>query len=366
MTLSATLAELVRDFRANGRIVIVGASLAGLRGAEALRAGGFSGSLTIIGDEPYEPYDRPPLSKQVLKGWVPADHTLLPRARELDARWRLGVAATGLDRAAKQVHLANGEQVPYDRLLIATGTRARQWPNPAEAALEGVLSLRTRDDAARLQQALAARPSRVLVIGGGFIGSEVASVCRELDIPVTLTERGPAPLVGALGGVIGEIAAEMQRDHGVDLRCGVSVSSLEGDAAGHVRRARLSDGTTVEADVVLAALGSIRNVEWLQGSGLAAGFWGGRVRRRRPGVRHQRRGDRQRLRGGRRGARATRVVRVPVPRDGALGQRRPRRRGGGPQHGQPRTALPSASAAARLLVRPVRRQHQVRRRAAVR
>ncbi|MEV0236370.1 FAD-dependent oxidoreductase [Nonomuraea sp. NPDC050786] len=274
MTLSATLAELVRDFKANGRIVIVGASLAGLRAAEALREEGFSGSLTIIGDEPYEPYDRPPLSKQVLKGWVPADHTVLPRAREVDAQWRLGVAATGLDRATKQVRLADGEQVPYDRLLIATGTRARQWPNPAEAALEGVFSLRSRDDAARLQQALAARPSRVLVIGGGFIGSEVASVCRELDIPVTLTERGSAPLVGALGGVIGEIAAQMQRDHGVDLRCGVSVSSLEGDAAGHVRRARLSDGSTVEADVVLAALGSIRNVEWLQGSGLAAGFWG--------------------------------------------------------------------------------------------
>ncbi|WP_431914903.1 NAD(P)/FAD-dependent oxidoreductase [Nonomuraea jabiensis] len=274
MTLSATLAELVRDFRANGRIVVVGASLAGLRAAEALREEGFNGSLTIIGDEPYEPYDRPPLSKQVLKGWVPADHTVLPRFREVDAQWRLGVAATGLDRATKQVRLADGEQVPYDRLLIATGTRARQWPNPAEAALEGVFSLRSRDDAARMQQALAARPSRVLVIGGGFIGSEVASVCRELDIPVTLTERGSAPLVGALGGVIGEIAAEMQREHGVDLRCGVSVSSLEGDAAGHVRRAQLSDGTTVEADVVLAALGSIRNVEWLQGSGLAAGFWG--------------------------------------------------------------------------------------------
>ncbi|BCJ75069.1 pyridine nucleotide-disulfide oxidoreductase [Catellatospora sp. IY07-71] len=274
MTVAATLAELVRDFRANGRIVIVGASLAGLRGAEALRAEGFTGPLTIIGDEPYEPYDRPPLSKQVLKGWVPADHTALPRLRALDAQWRLGVAATGLDRATKHVLLADGEQVPYDRLLIATGTRARPWPNPDEAALEGVYTLRSRDDAAGLQRALAARPSRVLVIGAGFIGSEAASVCRDLDIPVTVAERGSAPLVGALGGVIGEIAAQMQRDHGVDLRCGVGVSSLEGDAGGHVRRAHLSDGTTVAADVVLASLGSIRNVEWLEGSGLAAGFWG--------------------------------------------------------------------------------------------
>jgi len=274
MTMPATVTALVRDFKANGRIVVVGASMAGLRAAEALREEGFTGSLTIIGDEPHEPYDRPPLSKQVLRGWVPADHTQLPRLRALDAQWQLGVAATGLDRATRQVLLADGEQVGYDRLLIATGTRARQWPNPTEAALEGVYTLRSRDDAARLQQAVAARPARVLIIGAGFIGSEMASVCRELDIPVTVAERGSAPLVGALGEVIGKIAAEMQRDHGVDLRCGVGVSSLEGDASGHVRRARLSDGTTIEADVVVASLGSIRNVEWLEGSGLAAGQWG--------------------------------------------------------------------------------------------
>src|SRR5581483_8668136 len=138
-----------------GRIVIVGASLAGLRAAETLREEGFTGSLTIIGDEPY---DRPPLSKQVLKGWVPADHTKLPRMREVDADWRLGVAATGLDRATKQVRLANGELIPYDRLLIATGTRARQWPNPAEAALHGVHTIRSRDDAAQLQKELAEPP----------------------------------------------------------------------------------------------------------------------------------------------------------------------------------------------------------------
>ncbi len=186
MTLRATVAELVREFRASGRIVIVGASLAGLRAAETLREEGFTGSLTIIGDEPYEPYDRPPLSKQVLKGWVPADHMKLPRMREVDADWRLGVAAVGLDRVTKQVSLADGEQVPYDRLLIGTGTRARQWPNPAEAAL-----IRSRDDAERLQKALAELPSRVLVIGAGFIGSEVASVCRELDTSSSAYRGGP-------------------------------------------------------------------------------------------------------------------------------------------------------------------------------
>lgn len=257
-----------------GGIVIVGASLAGLRAAEALRKEGFSGHLTIIGDEPHEPYDRPPLSKQVLKGWVKAEHTKLPRMCDVDAEWRLGVAATGLDRSKNVVRLANGDDVPFDRLLIATGVRARPWPKAAEAALKGVYTLRTSDDAARLQAALADRPGRVLVIGAGFIGSEVASVCRTLGLEVTVAERAATPLAGALGDVIGAIAAEMQREAGVDLRTGVSVSALEGDAGGHVRHARFSDGSRLDVDVVLASLGSIRNVEWLDGAGLAASFWG--------------------------------------------------------------------------------------------
>src|ERR1700730_16838466 len=149
--------------KTRGRIVIVGASLAGLRGAEALRKADFRGSLTIIGDERDEPYDRPPLSKQVLKGWVPADHTTLPRMRAIDAAWRLGVSATGLDRANREVLLANGDKVPYDRLLIATGTRARQWFNAEEAKLEGLFTLRTSDDAPRLQAPLEAHPCRHLI-----------------------------------------------------------------------------------------------------------------------------------------------------------------------------------------------------------
>ncbi|MFF0789251.1 NAD(P)/FAD-dependent oxidoreductase [Streptomyces spiralis] len=259
-----------QSFRQDGRIVVVGASLAGLRAAEALRAGGFAGSLTMVGDEPYEPYDRPPLSKQVLLGRVPPEGAL-PRRRQIDAEWRLGVAATGLDRAAQTVRLADGTELPYDRLLITTGVRARPWIHPEEADLGGVFVLRTRDDSVRLMRKLAAGTRRVLVIGAGFTGSEIASGCRERGLRVTVAERGPAPLVGALGGVIGEVAAELQRDHGVDLRCGITVTSLEGDAAGRVRCAHLSDGSVIEVDVALVSLGAIRNTDWLAGSGLAAG-----------------------------------------------------------------------------------------------
>src|ERR1700761_1669361 len=125
------------DFKDNGRIVIVGASLAGLRAAEALREEGFRGQLTIIGDERGEPYDRPPLSKQVLKGWVPADHTKLPRLRAVDAQWRLGVPAPALDRANRLVRLADGSEVPGDRLLIATGVRSPGGPHPDETGVQG-------------------------------------------------------------------------------------------------------------------------------------------------------------------------------------------------------------------------------------
>ncbi|MGW9043687.1 NAD(P)/FAD-dependent oxidoreductase [Streptomyces lydicus] len=254
----------------DGRIVIVGASLAGLRAAETLRAEGFTGSLTLVGEEPQPPYDRPPLSKQVLLGRVPAAHTGLPARRPVDARWKLGVRATGLDPVGKRVQLADGEEVPYDRLLIATGTRARPWPNPAEAALDGVFTLRTSDDAGRLAARLDAGPRRVLVVGAGFTGSEIASACRERGLEVTVAERGPAPLVGALGGTLGALAAKLQRAHGVDLRCGVTVSSLEGDG-GRLTGARFSDGTRIEADIAVVALGAVRNTEWLAESGLAAG-----------------------------------------------------------------------------------------------
>jgi NADPH-dependent 2,4-dienoyl-CoA reductase/sulfur reductase-like enzyme/ferredoxin len=264
----------VDAFRRSGRIVIVGASLAGLAAAAFLRREGFTGSVTLIGDEPDRPYDRPPLSKQILDGWIPPSHSGLPLGDEVDAEWRLGVPATGLDAPGKRVLLGDGSSVEFDRLLIATGTRARPWHNEAEAALDGVFTLRTREDAIALRQRLAGRPDRVLVIGAGFTGSEIASACRDQGLAVTVAERGSAPLVGALGGVVGGVAAALQREHGVDLHCGVTVTSLEGDTNGRLRRAQLSDGTTIETDVAVVALGAVRNTEWLSDSGLAVGIWG--------------------------------------------------------------------------------------------
>ncbi|PSJ25245.1 FAD-dependent oxidoreductase [Streptosporangium nondiastaticum] len=259
-----------RAGRRDGRIVIVGASLAGLRAAETLRDEGFEGELTLVGDEPRLPYDRPPLSKQVLLGKAGAEDCGLPGRRALDARWRLGVRATGLDPDAKSVVLADGERLPFDRLLIATGTRARPWPVPDEAALEGVFTVRTSEDAGRLAAALDAGPGRVLVIGAGFTGSEVASACRERGLEVTVAERGRAPLIGALGGTVGDWATKLQRAHGVDLRCGVTVTALM-SANGQLTGAEFSDGSRIEADVAVVCLGAVRNTEWLAESGLAAG-----------------------------------------------------------------------------------------------
>jgi NADPH-dependent 2,4-dienoyl-CoA reductase/sulfur reductase-like enzyme len=255
------------------RVVVVGASLAGLRTAEALRRAGFAGRLTLIGDEPHEPYDRPPLSKTVLSGRLGTDQVLLPRTCDLHAEWLLGVPATGLNPAARQVRLADGRAVGFDRVVLATGSAARPWSRPAEAALRGVHLLRGRDDADRLRTdltELAGTAGRLLVIGGGFTGSEVASSCRDLGLPVTVTQRGAEPLASALGEVVGSAIAARQRAHGVDLRVRTTVRRLEGDASGRLRRAWLSDGTALDVRVAVVAAGSIRDTGWLRGSGLAA------------------------------------------------------------------------------------------------
>ncbi|MGQ4514398.1 FAD-dependent oxidoreductase [Streptomyces sp. DW26H14] len=269
----AETGEAAELTEAAGKIVVVGASLAGLRTAEALRAAGFGGRLTLIGDEPYAPYDRPPLSKAVLSGRLATDRLSLARTRDLGAEWLLGMAATGLDPAARTVLLADGRTVAFDRVVLATGTAARPWARPAEAALRGVHVLRGRDDADLLRADLAElvrTGGRLLVVGGGFTGSEVASSARDLGLPVTVTQRGAAPLAGALGAHVGSVIGARQRAHGVDLRVGTTVRRLEGDASGRLRRAWLSDGGTLDVRVAVVAAGSVRDTGWLRGSGLAA------------------------------------------------------------------------------------------------
>lgn len=249
--------------------IVVGASLAGLRGAESLRRAGFAGRLTLVGAEAHEPYDRPPLSKHVLTGEIPATATALPNLHPLDATRRFGVAAKSLDRRNRVLTLADGETLSYDRLLIATGARARPWPEAAQARLSGVHTLRDRDAAAALRRDLAARPERVLVIGGGFIGCEVAAACRALDLPVTLVEPGPTPLARVLGTHLGAVVGALQEALGVTIRTGARVEALEDDGTGRVVRARLDDGGSIAASVVVVALGALRNTDWLAGSGLA-------------------------------------------------------------------------------------------------
>ncbi|SFK27134.1 NAD(P)/FAD-dependent oxidoreductase [Methylorubrum salsuginis] len=250
------------------RIVVVGASLAGLSAAHALRGEGFAGSLTLVGDERHAPYDRPPLSKQVLRGLFSPD-TTLPRHPDLNAEFRLGTPASSLDLDARTVSLGDGTTLPYDRLLIATGTRARPWPKSDEASLDGVFTLRNRDDATKLSGRLKAGPRRVVLVGGGFIGFEVASTCRDLDIPVTVLVRDGQPLEAALGPRLGGLVGEIARERGVDLRLGAEIERMEAEG-GRLTGVTLKGGERIEADIVVAAIGAVRNVEWLEGAGLAA------------------------------------------------------------------------------------------------
>lgn len=248
------------------RIVIVGASLAGLRAAETLRTDGFSGSVVVVGDEPHRPYDRPPLSKQVLTGAWPPERTALPGgiADALDVAWELGTRATGLDLAARQVRLADDRVLAYDGLVIATGAEPRRLPGTD--GLDGDTVLRTLDDAVDLTRRLDRGVGRVVVVGAGFIGVEVAASCRQREVAVTLVEPLAQPLARVLGDVVGSVIADLHVEHGVDLRLGVGVESVEGD--GRVERVVLADGSSVAADVVVVGIGVAPNTGWLEGSGL--------------------------------------------------------------------------------------------------
>jgi len=247
-------------------IAVVGASLAGLRAAEALRRLGFAGRLALVGAERHLPYDRPPLSKEVLRG-TRAPETLAlckPGAWDaLDLDLRLGVRATGLDPARRRVALATGEELAFDGLVIATGATPRALPRTPPLA--GIHTLRSLDDCLAIRAELECGP-RVAVVGAGFIGAEVAATCRQRGLEVTLLEALPAPLAAALGPEIGALLGAIHRDHGVDLRCGVGVAGFSGGA--RVEEVRLGDGSRAAADLVVVGIGVAPETGWLAGSGL--------------------------------------------------------------------------------------------------
>jgi 3-phenylpropionate/trans-cinnamate dioxygenase ferredoxin reductase subunit len=257
-------------------VVVVGASLAGIRAAEGLRTRGYTGPVTVVGDEPDLPYERPPLSKQVLAGSWPAERAGLVVATPggldgLALDLRLGVRATGLDLAGRTVTLDGGESLAWDGLVVATGCDARRLPGTDGVA--GIHTLRTLADCAALRAALDAGAHRVVVVGAGFIGAEVAATCRGLGAEVTMVEALPVPLGRVLGDEVGGVLTGLHREHGVDVRTGVGVDGFDTTAgpggAARVRAVRLADGTVVEADVVVVGVGVAPATGWLEGSGLA-------------------------------------------------------------------------------------------------
>ncbi|ONI78328.1 FAD-dependent oxidoreductase [Kribbella sp. ALI-6-A] len=251
------------------RVVVVGASAGGLATAESLRRLGFSGDLTLVGAEASPPYDRPPLSKQILTGELTAAQVELRSAEQLDELaldLRLGVEATGVDLATRRLSTTKGA-IGYDALVVATGVRPRSLPGATGAS--GVHFVRTLDDALGLKESL--QPGqRLVVVGAGFIGAETAAVARSLGVEVTMLEPEPVPLARALGEQVGLAFGALHREHGVDLRTEVAVREILNDGS-RVTGVRTAEGGVVPADAVVVGIGSVPNVEWLQGSGLSLG-----------------------------------------------------------------------------------------------
>ena len=246
-------------------IVIVGGGLAATRVAEQLRRAEYDGSVTIVSDEVHLPYDRPPLSKEVLRAQVD-DVTLKPLEfyDEKNITLLLGSAATAIDADAKTVRLENGTELAYDDLIIATGLVPRRIPSFPD--LEGVRVLRTLDESLALRSH-AAQAQRAVVIGAGFIGCEVAASLRGLGVDVVLVEPQPAPLASVLGSQIGELVARLHRAEGTDVRTGVGVAEIVGQT--HVQKVVLTDGSEVDADLVVVGIGSRPATDWLADTAVA-------------------------------------------------------------------------------------------------
>lgn len=256
-----------------GPIVIIGAGQAGVQTAESLRAGGFTGPITMLGDEPYGPYHRPPLSKAWLAGEMDAVQ-LVMRAPEMLARknitLRTDTTVVAIDRAAKQVQLADGSTLPYAGLVLATGSTPRALPLPGAQA-QGVLALRSRDDASAIAERLALCQERqlpVVVIGGGFIGLEVAATARKKGLAVTVLEAAPRLLGRVLAPVLSDWYAELHRSHGVQLQLGAQITALEADAQGQVSGVRMADGSLVPAGLVVVGIGVVANEQLAVAAGL--------------------------------------------------------------------------------------------------
>ncbi len=252
-------------------VVVVGASLAGLRACESLREEGFDGTITLVGAEHEIPYDRPPLSKKVLAGEWEVERIRLRKADDFESlalALRLGVRATALDTHARTLSLDDGTTVVYDGLILATGASPRRLPD--QPLLAGVVELRTLADSVNLRDRIAGDTARVTVIGAGFIGLEVAATARALGCAVTVLEGAPSPLIRGLGVEMGAAVAGVHARNGVHLRCGVQVASLEGEG-GQVTGVRLGDGSLVASDVVVVGIGVAPNTQWLVGSGLTIG-----------------------------------------------------------------------------------------------
>lgn len=246
-------------------IVIVGGSLAGVRAAATLRELGFGGHLSVVEQSPHAPYDRPPLSKGLLTGAQSEADIRLGDLTDLDVTWQGGRAACGLDTDSRALHLDDGGRLDFDGLIIATGVSPRRFS--AASTQQSPLLLRSLDHARALRHALAERTGQLLVVGAGFVGTEVAASARSLGWEVTLVAHESVPLRRALGDDLGRYVSSLHRRHGVRLRLDTAITDLH-VAADHSGQATLDDGSRIDADVVVAGIGSVPNTAWLDDSDL--------------------------------------------------------------------------------------------------